>query len=308
MLLPRLLKEMQKEKKEKKQREAQEAKEKGEPLVSPSLATRQTGSSTLTGFSASSASEQSESEADEAKPKKVKVSELFCRQVPNILILLSSYLFVAVCSLLRGGHGVESVVKLDSCSDYSWAILGFSQLGLILMMLFGNKSNQRALAYHPSLEPIIKARTEKIKLPVNVKIVLVSFISGILAGTLGVGGGMIINPLLMQIGFDPQTATTLSKLSTFFSASATVCQYAIAGSISLRHTYHLGFLGMCGSLTGNLILAKLVAKYKRPSIVIWALLLTLGLSMVVYPVHLYHSVDKTNWKSVLEWGSVCYPS
>ena len=305
MLLPRLLKEMQKEKKEKKQREAQEAKEKGEPLVSPSLATRQTGSSTLTGFSASSASEQSESEADEAKPKKVKVSELFCRQVPNILILLSSYLFVAVCSLLRGGHGVESVVKLDSCSDYSWAILGFSQLGLILMMLFGNKSNQRALAYHPSLEPIIKARTEKIKLPVNVKIVLVSFISGILAGTLGVGGGLVINPLLMGMGFDPITSTAMSNMSVFFSASSTTTQFLAAGAIHYQHAWLFTALSLTGAFCGNFLLAKLIKKYQKPSFIIWVVLAVLVISVVVMPTDLALTTDYSSWKKVLNFGPIC---
>ena len=296
------MKEIAKEKKEKKLLAVQQAG-KNEPLVGTPTSNSQITFNS--GLANSSASEQSMSETDETKPKRIPVSELFCRQVPNIMILLVSYLFVATCSLLRGGHGVDSLINLQSCSDYSWAILGFSQVGLLLMIFFGSKSNKKPLGYHPTLEPIIKVKTAKIKLPANIKIIIVSFISGILAGTLGVGGGLVINPLLMGMGFDPITSTAMSNTSVFFSASSTTTQFLAAGAIHYEHAWLFTSLSLTGAFCGNFILAKLVKKYQKPSFIIWVVLAVLLISGIVMPTDLALTTDYSSWKKIFNFGPLC---
>jgi len=55
------------------------------------------------------------------------------------------------------------------------------------------------------------------------KIFLFSFLGGIIAGMLGLGGGLIIVPLLLSLGFDTRVTVTTSNLLIVFSTlSATI--------------------------------------------------------------------------------------
>jgi succinate dehydrogenase/fumarate reductase cytochrome b subunit len=50
------------------------------------------------------------------------------------------------------------------------------------------------------------------------KIILMTFLGGIIAGMLGIGGGMITTPLLLGIGVDAKSATSTSNLLIIFTA------------------------------------------------------------------------------------------
>jgi uncharacterized membrane protein YfcA len=292
---------MEKERKEKKRIESEKAGNK-EGFLSGSATSNIGSASTIAG---NSSSEASMSEIDETKPRIATAKELFCKQMPNIMTLVISYLLVAVCSVLRGGHGAESVINLDSCSSYSWVMLGLCQLGLVLMIILGTRSNSKAMSYHPSLGSAIRTKTSKVKLPVNVKIVLVSYVSGILSGTLGVGGGLVINPLLMGMGFDPVTSTAMSNTSVFFSASSTTTQFIAAGAIHYQHALLFTGLSLSGAFCGNFLLAKLVKKYQKPSFIIWVVLAVLVISGIVMPVDLALTTDFTSWSKVFNFGPIC---
>lgn len=50
------------------------------------------------------------------------------------------------------------------------------------------------------------------------KIILMTFLGGIIAGMLGIGGGMITTPLLLGIGVDAKSSTSTSNLLIIFTA------------------------------------------------------------------------------------------
>jgi uncharacterized membrane protein YfcA len=56
---------------------------------------------------------------------------------------------------------------------------------------------------------------------------LYGFITGIMAGMLGIGGGLFIAPLLLFIGLNPISVTTTSNFLMLFTASSTTIQYSL---------------------------------------------------------------------------------
>lgn len=66
-----------------------------------------------------------------------------------------------------------------------------------------------------------------------------SYITGIAAGTLGIGGGMILGPFLLDLGMDPIISTALSGFTVLFTSSSTSSQFIIAGAIHLQHAWVL---------------------------------------------------------------------
>jgi uncharacterized membrane protein YfcA len=237
----------------------------------------------------------------------VSISELFCKQVPNILILFLAFTVVAICAIIRGGHNNSSIFNIPFCSKLSWTVLLFSQASMVFITLRASKMNPDVFTYHPSLEDGIKQNLQESqsRLPVNVKIVLVSYVSGILSGTLGIGGASLLNALLMSIGFDPQTSSALSNKLQLFSAASSTVQFIAAGAIHAKHAWYLMALSFMGSMVGNYIILLLITMYKKPSIIIWAIMFVLVVSMIVFPIDQYYSTDFTSWQTIFKWGNIC---
>ena len=60
-----------------------------------------------------------------------------------------------------------------------------------------------------------------------IKYPLYSFISGVMAGLLGIGGGLIIGPLLLELGLHPIVSTATSNFMVLFTSSSTSIQFII---------------------------------------------------------------------------------
>ena len=61
-----------------------------------------------------------------------------------------------------------------------------------------------------------------------------SFISGVMAGLLGIGGGLIIGPLLLELGMHPIVSTATSNFMVVFTSSSTSIQFIIFVCINLN--------------------------------------------------------------------------
>jgi len=53
------------------------------------------------------------------------------------------------------------------------------------------------------------------------------FFSGMLAGLLGIGGGTILGPLLLEIGLHPVVSTSTSNFLVLFTSSSTSIQFIL---------------------------------------------------------------------------------
>jgi uncharacterized membrane protein YfcA len=71
-----------------------------------------------------------------------------------------------------------------------------------------------------------------------------TFLAGLLAGLVGIGGGMVLGPLLLEIGMIPQVSSVSAALMVCFAASAAAVQYLMLG------VYPLGYTLLYGSVAG----------------------------------------------------------
>lgn len=69
-------------------------------------------------------------------------SEMLKKQTCNFFLLISSYFFVLVIALLRGGEGKESVIGLSKCSEGSWLLLFASQLLGVSLSIMAFQQNK----------------------------------------------------------------------------------------------------------------------------------------------------------------------
>ena len=144
---------------------------------------------------------------------------------------------------------------------------------------------------------------DPVKIKLRKKILIMSYFTGIAAGTLGIGGGMILGPFMLAIGMDPAISTALSGFTVLFTSSSTTSQFIIAGAIHIEHAWVLMLWSLIGSFIGNLILRRIIKKYNRPSLVIWVIFSILALSCLVLPAQtIYNAITK---EGVFSFGEVC---
>lgn len=60
-----------------------------------------------------------------------------------------------------------------------------------------------------------------------IKFPIYSFISGVMAGLLGIGGGLILGPLLLELGLHPVVSTATSNFLVLFTSSSTSIQFIL---------------------------------------------------------------------------------
>lgn len=232
---------------------------------------------------------------DDQEEVPLTTGQMLKKQLCNFFLLLSSYFFVLIIALLRGGEGKGSVIGINPCSEASWLLLLSGQLLGFAVSL---------MAYHQN-KHIYKAEDQGIaeKKKLRKKILIMSYFTGIAAGTLGIGGGMILGPFMLALGMEPTIATALSGFTVLFTSSSTTSQFIIAGAIHLQHAWVLMIFSLIGSFIGNLILKRLIKKYKRPSLVIWVIFGILMLSCCVLPAQtIYNAIVK---QGAFAFGGVC---
>ncbi|CCI41706.1 unnamed protein product [Albugo candida] len=196
----------------------------------------------------------------------------------DVGVLSLTWLSLIFVSLVKGGHGASSVVGIE-CGSYSyWGTI-------ISMPLFfcGVTAHfaQRILKQRVFLEScgyryaqgeIRWDRHSVVRYPG------LCTLAGVAAGMLGIGGGMVKGPLLLEIGCLPQVASATSSTMIFFTSSATVIQYIILGSLDWTQALQYGSIGFLAGIMGQFGVAFMIRKYRKTAFVIFMLAGVIGTS------------------------------
>lgn len=103
-----------------------------------------------------------------------------------------------------------------------------------------------------------------------------SLFGGIVAGLLGIGGGMVIGPLMLELGVHPLVSAATSSLMVLFSSSMGALAYAFDGTLNLRYALAFGSACCGASLVGVLVVSRAVQRSGKASIVVMLLACIVG--------------------------------
>ena len=104
------------------------------------------------------------------------------------------------------------------------------------------------------------------------KLIVFSLMGGWISGALGLGGGMIFNPLLMSLGVPPKVATSSGMYMIIFASGATTVSYLFNGMLNIPYSLWLGVFCMIGSCVGMYFMLKLMKYLNRQSPLLLALI------------------------------------
>jgi uncharacterized membrane protein YfcA len=198
-----------------------------------------------------------------------------------VLILVAS----TGVSILKGGDtsdaATSSPVGIIKCTPSYW-LTSFAIFPLIFAVwgYVGNhvirKSQKRQAAGLPPLPGDCVWSAKRV-----IIVGIVSFIAGILASLLGVGGGMIKGPVLLELGMSADVTAATSSYMILFTSMSSSIQYIIVGKLPWDYGVVLFFLGVVASFAGQSALNWLVARYNKKSYIIFVIAFVIGTSAVL---------------------------
>lgn len=138
-------------------------------------------------------------------------------------------------------------------------------------------------------------------------VLFLGFGGGWVAGALGLGGGVIFNPLLLSMGVPPIVSTATGTYLILFSKIATCFLYFIFGELTMDYALWIAAWSTIGTLIGIKGANWYMQKFDRQSIIVFFLAVVLGLSVIGVPyfgaMELYDKVQLG--ENIMKFKSLC---
>jgi len=222
----------------------------------------------------------------------------------KLLIVFAMLAFNVLIMILKGSKSSHSLIGLEYCEKGYWLVFIIGMIGCYGFYRLGMKEVNKRLEI--KRENNYKTEGSGFTLTEDLvqKVGGLSFLAGIAAGLLGLGGGMVMSPFLLQLGMEPQTLAATVGFFVVQTSFITLFQSFYAGDVSGVETIFFLSAALVGSIGVSMLLNYIVRKYDRPSLMLFALSFVILLSLIVMPTFaVYKSIDDP--EEMLEIGSVC---
>ncbi|KAI4296517.1 hypothetical protein L6164_036467 [Bauhinia variegata] len=193
-----------------------------------------------------------------------------------LLLVWFSFFFLY---LLRGNKYGESVIPMEPCGVGYW-FLSLAQIPLAAVftawIVCRKESHQDQTLVRQQDQNMNKdGPSNQLVFPV------MALLAGILGGVFGIGGGMFISPLLLQVGIAPEVTAATCSFMVFFSSTMSALQYLLLGMDHIDIAVVLAIICFVASLIGLLVVQKAIQKYGRASLIVFSVSIVMSLSIVL---------------------------
>lgn len=109
----------------------------------------------------------------------------------------------------------------------------------------------------------------------------VAFMAGLLGGMLGLGGGMILSPFLVELGLHPEVIQATTALFVFLSSSLATFQFALKNQVLPDYAMYYSVVAVVATLVGQTLVLTWIRKSGRNSIIVMCIAGVLIVSLVL---------------------------
>eukprot|EP01126_Amoeba_proteus_P034831 TRINITY_DN3489_c0_g1_i11.p1 TRINITY_DN3489_c0_g1~~TRINITY_DN3489_c0_g1_i11.p1 ORF type:complete len:432 (-),score=72.73 TRINITY_DN3489_c0_g1_i11:445-1740(-) len=189
----------------------------------------------------------------------------------KLLSFLSVWIVIFVVVFLKGGEGSASPVGIK-CGSWSYWLLVWSLVPFVIiyLLIFGYfikiQFDRKVASNYPFLDTDIRwTVTRLVTLP------FYCVAAGIASGLFGIGSGMIIGPILLNLNVPPRVSAAISSFMILFTASSTTIQFSIFGLLKYDYAAFLSIVGFVGALSGQFGLSYFLKAHKGFSVMVFIL-------------------------------------
>ncbi|MCO5575000.1 hypothetical protein L7F22_028797 [Adiantum nelumboides] len=202
-------------------------------------------------------------------------------QFPSVKIAMLCLIWIAFLAvqLVRGSSDGQNFFGIETCGTIFW-IVTLVQLPLAMVITalvlfhFQRRTKFRGNAASDEAVSLMESGSRTL-FPVY------ALVAGFLGGMLGLGGGMIISPLFLEMGMHPQTTAATCSYMVFFSSSLSVVQFWLLGRIPQLYALASACVALVFSVTGILVIHAVISKYGRVSLIVFSVSTVMAISAVM---------------------------
>ncbi|GAV71263.1 TauE domain-containing protein [Cephalotus follicularis] len=195
----------------------------------------------------------------------------------GVLVIVWFSFFVLY--LVRGNRYGQSFMPLEPCGVGYW-IVSTLQIPLAIAFTVWILCRKDCCKEHiPNQQVTEDLATHR---PSNKLIFpLMALIAGILGGVFGIGGGILISPLLLQVGIAPEVTAATCSFMVFFSSTMSAVQYLLLGIEHIGSALIFAIICFVASLVGLAVIQKAIQEYGRASLIVFSVSIVMALSTVL---------------------------
>ncbi|XP_044468574.1 sulfite exporter TauE/SafE family protein 3-like [Mangifera indica] len=131
-------------------------------------------------------------------------------------------------------------------------------------------------------------------------------IAGTVAGLLGIGGGFILGPLLLELEIPPQVSSATATFAMTFSASMSVVEYYLLKRFPIPYALYFFCVTVIAALVGQLVVKKLIDLLGRASLIIFTLSTTMFVTALsLGGLGLVRMIERIQHKDYMGFYSLC---
>jgi uncharacterized membrane protein YfcA len=185
-------------------------------------------------------------------------------------------------SLVRGGKaGTLSIVGIKTCSIAYWGVTAGSFVvltlfALIIGVMLKRGHDDKVSCNYTFVEGDIKWTGRNIYL-----FPTLSMFAGICGGLLGIGGGMVMGPLLLELGMLPENTQATSATTVLITSGAAMFQFLFFGLLIPDYGLFFSVIGFFATFFGQTFLNYLVKRYKTKSFIVFSIALVMIIAVVL---------------------------
>jgi uncharacterized membrane protein YfcA len=210
------------------------------------------------------------------------------RQYPveKIMYLLILWIGLAILTYLKGGKGVDSLIGITCKSPWYSVLIGVQFLWLLgFAAVFGLKLCLRHSVKvdnnYPFHQTDVLWGAEQLRFYASY-----TFFAGIVAGLIGIGGGMVLGPMMIVMGVHPRVSSATTATMIVLTSSSVAIMFVTSGLVPWEYAVFFFSVCLCGAYIGKKYIDAYVTKTGMASILIGILatiiaLATLGCFVIV---------------------------
>jgi len=191
--------------------------------------------------------------------------------------LCATWLAIFASAVIKGGDGTKGFVPCGS-SAYWAVVLLPATVAVPLTVSFGKEliqaGERKKMAGIKSQRGDLKWDSRSVTL-----YPAICFGCGIAAGALGIAAGMVLSPILLELGMIPAVAAATSGFTVLFTSSCTSLQFLVLGHLSPSYGIACCLVGCAGAFVGNTVVHYYIQKYKKTYVIVALLTAILALSV-----------------------------
>jgi uncharacterized membrane protein YfcA len=187
--------------------------------------------------------------------------------------------------------------RLATCSAWDFAMLCFQPavgvvVGLKVAHLLIQRYREENLKTKEFCEGDVVLGESWNKM---VRMMFFCLVIGVLGGLLGVGGGSIIAPMLLELGAAPAVVAPISSSLVLFSSSQAFVQFAIGDTMLWNYAIWLGLINLAANCLGLYAVKKIVQKLGFNSFIVFSLGILLVLAAIFTVTFLVKDIEKNGF-------------